>query len=65
MMFDHAAHAKNIQRQQLHLLGIPWELASKCSEILAHDDSAKENLGRTPEEQELIESAYDWMKSED
>ena len=43
--------------------GVPINLASQCAEIVAKDDPTKENLGRTQEEQHLINSSTQWMKA--
>jgi hypothetical protein len=43
--------------------GVPINLASECAEIVAKDDPAKENLGRTQEEQHLINSSMTWMQT--
>lgn len=43
--------------------GVPVNLASKCAEIVAKDDPTKENLGRTEEDQHLINSSMEWMKA--
>ena len=43
--------------------GVPINLASQCAEIVAKDDPIKENLGRTQEEQHLINSSMQWMAS--
>lgn len=37
--------------------GVPESLASKVSEIIERDDPVKENLGRTSEEQDLVNQA--------
>ena len=43
--------------------GVPVNLAAQCAEIVAKDDPTKENLGRTQEEQHLIDSSMQWMKA--
>ena len=43
--------------------GVPINLASQCAEIVAKDDPTRENLGRTEEEQHLINSSMQWMKA--
>jgi hypothetical protein len=43
--------------------GVPANLAAQCAEIVAKDDPTKENLGRTQEEQHLINSSMEWMKA--
>jgi hypothetical protein len=44
--------------------GVPVNLATQCAEIVAKDDPTKDNLGRTQEEQHLINSSMEWMKSQ-
>lgn len=41
--------------------GVPTNLASQCAEVLAKDDSTQPNLGRTEDEQHLINSSMEWM----
>jgi hypothetical protein len=43
--------------------GVPVNLATQCAEIVAKDDPSKPNLGRTQEEQHLINSSMTWMKT--
>jgi hypothetical protein len=43
--------------------GVPVNLATQCAEIVAKDDPTKDNLGRTQEEQYLINSSMEWMKA--
>jgi hypothetical protein len=43
--------------------GVPINLAAQCAEIVAKDDPAQPNLGRTQEEQHLINSSMTWMKA--
>lgn len=43
--------------------GVPVNLAAQCAEIVAKDDPTKENLGRTQEEQHLINSSMEWIKA--
>lgn len=43
--------------------GVPVNLATQCAEIVAKDDPSKPNLGRTQEEQHLINSSMTWMKA--
>lgn len=43
--------------------GVPVNLASLCAEIVAKDDPSVPNLGRTQEEQQLINSSMEWMKA--
>jgi hypothetical protein len=44
--------------------GVPVNLATQCAEIVAKDDPSKPNLGRTQDEQHLINSSLEWMKSQ-
>lgn len=43
--------------------GAPVNLAAQCAEIVAKDDPSKPNLGRTEEEQHLIDSSMTWMRT--
>lgn len=43
--------------------GVPQNLASQCAEIVAKDDPTKENLGRTRNDQHLINSSMTWMRA--
>lgn len=43
--------------------GVPETLAAQCAEIVAKDNPSLPNLGRTQEEQQLINSAMEWMKA--
>jgi hypothetical protein len=43
--------------------GVPVNLATQCTEIVAKDDPSQPNLGRTQEEQHLINSSMTWMKA--
>lgn len=43
--------------------GVPVTLASQCAEIVAKDDPTKENLGRSEDDQHLIDSSMEWMKA--
>ncbi len=43
--------------------GVPVNLATQCAEIVAKDDPSQPNLGRTQEEQHLINSSMTWMKA--
>ncbi len=42
--------------------GVPVNLATQCAEIVANDDPTKPNLGRTEDDQHLIDSSMTWMK---
>jgi len=50
--FDHAAHAQGLQRQQLYLLGVDWDLATQCAAILVRHEP------QTEAEKALIQKAY-------
>ncbi len=41
--------------------GVPVKLASQCAEIIAKDDPELPSLGRTEEDQHLINSSMTWM----
>ena len=43
--------------------GVPVNLAVQCAEIVAKDDPSLPNLGRTQEEQQLINSSMKWMQA--
>ena len=43
--------------------GVPVSLAAQCAEIVANDDPSKHNLGRTEDDQHLIDSSIEWMKA--
>jgi hypothetical protein len=43
--------------------GVPVNLARQCSEIVAKDDASLPNLGRTENDQHLIDSSMEWMKA--
>ncbi len=48
---------------QLEGAGVPANLASQCAEIVAKDDPSKPDLGRTDQDQHLIDSSMQWMKA--
>jgi hypothetical protein len=54
---------KQAAEKALSGAGVPVNLAAQCAEIVAKDDPAKENLGRTQEEQHLINSSMTWMQT--
>lgn len=54
---------KEAAQKALSDAGVPVNLAAQCAEIVAKDDPKKENLGRTQEEQHLINSSMTWMKT--
>jgi hypothetical protein len=43
--------------------GVPVNLASLCAEIVANDDASKPDLGRSVDDQHLINSSMEWMKA--
>ena len=43
--------------------GVPTNLASQCASVLVRDDPEKPNLGRTEEDQHLINSSMKWMEA--
>lgn len=51
---------QNYQRQ-LESVGVPVSLATQAAAIIAKDDPAKDDLGRTPEELHIVRSAHAWM----
>jgi hypothetical protein len=53
---------KQKYQEALEASGIPSELASKCAEIINRDDADKPNLGRSKEEQELINQSIKFIK---
>jgi hypothetical protein len=53
---------KQAAEKALSDAGVPVNLAVQCAEIVAKDDPRKENLGRTQEEQHLINSSMQWIK---
>ncbi len=56
---------KQAAEKALSGAGVPVKLAAQCAEIVAKDDPAKENLGRTQEEQHLINSSMTWMQTKE
>jgi hypothetical protein len=54
---------KQAAEKALSDAGVPVNLAAQCAEIVAKDDPTKENLGRTQEEQHLINSSMQWMEA--
>jgi hypothetical protein len=55
---------KEAAQKALSDVGVPVNLAAQCAEIVAKDDPYAPNLGRTQEEQHLINSSMTWMASE-
>jgi hypothetical protein len=54
---------KEAAEKALKDAGVPVNLASLCAEIVAKDDPSLPNLGRTQEEQQLINSSMEWMQA--
>ncbi len=54
---------KEAAERALKDAGVPVNLASLCAEIVAKDDPSLPNLGRTQEEQQLINSSMEWMQA--
>jgi hypothetical protein len=54
---------KEAAQKALSDVGVPVNLAAQCAEIVAKDDPYAPNLGRTQEEQHLINSSMTWMAS--
>jgi hypothetical protein len=48
---------------QLEGAGVPVILAAQCAEVIAKDDAKKPDLGRTEQDQHLIDSSMEWMKA--
>jgi hypothetical protein len=53
---------KKAYQQALESAGIPSELASKAAEIISRDDPQKPDLGRSKDEQELINQSIKFIK---
>jgi hypothetical protein len=53
---------KQTYQQALESSGIPSEIASKAAEIINRDDPNKPNLGRSKEDQELINQSIKFIK---
>lgn len=56
-------YAQESYQWQLENAGIPSDLAAQVAEIFVKDDPKKPNLGRSQEEQHLIQSAHTWMQA--
>lgn len=54
---------QNAYESALTGAGVPQNLAAQCAEIVAKDDPHKENLGRTKDDQHLIDSSMTWMQA--
>lgn len=44
--------------------GVPTELASQCADIVGRDDPAKPDLGRSEDDQRLIEMSMKWVTAQ-
>ena len=53
---------KKAYQQALESSGIPPEIASKAAEIISRDDPQKPDLGRSKDEQELINQSIKFIK---
>ena len=53
---------KQTYQQSLEGAGIPPELAAKAAEIINRDDPQKPDLGRSKEDQELINQSIKFIK---
>lgn len=51
--------SKQAFQQALISQNVEPALASQAAEILANDDASKPNLGRTPEQQQIIRQAWE------
>ncbi len=54
---------QNAYESALTKAGVPVTLAAQCAEIVAKDDPKKPNLGRTEDDQHLIDSSMTWMRA--
>ena len=52
---------KQSYQQALEGAGIPSEIASKAAEIISRDDPQKPDLGRSKEDQELINQSIKFI----
>lgn len=52
---------KQTYQQALEGAGIPSEIASKVAEIISRDDPKKPDLGRSKEDQELINNSLKFI----
>lgn len=41
--------------------GVPAKLASECASVLVKDDPTQPDLGRSQQDQHLINSSMEWM----
>lgn len=55
---------KDAYQSALEGAGVPANLAAQCAEIVASDDPDEPNLGRTEQDQHLIDSAMTWMEAQ-
>ena len=50
-------------REALEGAGVPANLAAQCADILVKDNPHEPNLGRSKDDQYLIQSGMEWMKA--
>ena len=55
--------AQESYQWQLENAGIPTNLSAQVAEIFVNDDPNLPDLGRSEEEQHLIQSAHKWMQA--
>jgi hypothetical protein len=53
---------KQAYQQALEGAGIPSEIASKVAEVINRDDPKKPDLGRSKEDQELINQSIKYLQ---
>ena len=61
MTFNHNLYVAS--RESLIENGVPWEIADVASAVVARDDSDKPNLGRTPEDLEVVHEAVKYLNA--
>jgi hypothetical protein len=54
---------KQTYQETLENAGVPADIASKVAEIVDRDDPDKPNLGRSKEDQELINSSIKYLQN--
>ena len=54
---------KQTYQETLENAGVPADIASKVAEIVNRDDPNKPNLGRSNEDQELINSSIKYLQN--
>jgi hypothetical protein len=52
---------KQAYQQALESSGIPSDIAAKVAEVISRDDPDKPNLGRSKDEQELINNSLNFI----